>query len=145
MKNIYETVREVAALERFVDLIRAAGLQDMLSGEGPLTVFAPSNDAFGRVPGRTAEETFGDPDRLRAVMRDHIVRARITAADIRQQGQTRVATAGGDPIAVAWSPDERRIVVHDARVVQADIAAKNGIVHIVDYPVGLALGEAHAR
>lgn len=134
MKNIYETVREAAELERFVDAVRAAGLQDLLSGDGPFTVFAPTNEAFGTAGGR-----------FRAVMRNHIVRARITAADIRQQGTMQVGTVGGDRIAVAWSPDAGRFTVEDARILQADIAATNGVIHIVDYLIRPAAVETAAR
>ncbi|MDN7025986.1 fasciclin domain-containing protein [Methanoculleus sp. FWC-SCC1] len=134
MKNIYETAREAAELTRFVDAVRAAGLQDLLSGEGPFTVFAPTNEAFGKVSGR-----------FRPAMQNHVVRARISTADIRQQGTMRIGTVGGDAIAVAWSPDAGQLTVEDARIIQADIAATNGVIHIVDYLIRPAAVETAAR
>lgn len=122
-----DTLARDPQLSTFNRLVAQAGLTDELRGSGPLTVFAPSDDAFKAVPAKTMEALAADPAQLKAVLRYHVVDGRVAAADVkigpaktRQGASLALAKAGGF------------VTVDDAVVQQADIPATNGVAHIVD-------------
>lgn len=125
-KSLAEITGGAAIFSQLQEAIKAAGAEAMLGGEGPYTVFAPSNDAFARVPQERLEALMSDPDALRDVLAAHIVAGRLSATDM-MQGRT-AATLSGEPLQVGV---EGNLKVGDATVTQS-IVANNGIVHVID-------------
>ncbi len=108
--------------------LQAAGLVDVLKGEGPFTVFAPTDEAFAKLPAGTVEALLKDVPRLKQVLLYHVVPGSVTA---RQVAALRKATTlqGGD-VAIAVTGDG--VTVNGARVVSADVKAANGVIHVID-------------
>ena len=125
--SVAETVATNPQLSTLNGLVAKAGLTDTLKAGGPYTVFAPSNAAFAKVPAKTMDELAKDPAKLKSVLTYHVVPAKVMAADVKN-GNTK--SANGANLALSKSGDY--VTVDDAMVETADIAATNGIVHIVD-------------
>lgn len=125
--SVADTIARDPQLSTLNTLVAQAGLADSLKAAGPLTVFAPTNDAFKAVPARTMDELAHDPARLKAVLNYHVVAARLTSADVKNGN---VRTAQGGNLAVFKSGGF--VTVEDAMVTHADIVASNGVVHAVD-------------
>ena len=122
-----DTLAREPQLSTFNRLAAQAGLTEELRAAGPLTVFAPSDDAFKAVPAKTMEALAADPAQLKAVLSYHIIDGRMAAADVRQGG-AKSHQGGNLALAKAGS----FITVDDAVVQQADIGATNGVAHVVD-------------
>lgn len=126
-----KTVAEVAAttpeLSTLNKLINDAGLTATLSGPGPYTVFAPSNEAFKAVPVKTMEALAADKTKLVALLNYHVVPGQLTSADIKN-GPAKTLQGGN----LALSRSGTFVTVEDAVVTQADVPASNGVVQIVD-------------
>jgi uncharacterized surface protein with fasciclin (FAS1) repeats len=108
-------------------LINEAGLADTLRGSGPFTVFAPSDEAFETVPAATLAELAKDKERLRAVLTYHVVPGKLTAAEIKTAAIKSVNGAN-----LALSKAGTFVTVEEAVVQTADVAATNGVVHVID-------------
>jgi uncharacterized surface protein with fasciclin (FAS1) repeats len=128
MRNIVETARESGQFSTFVQAIQASGLEERLSEEGPFTVFAPNDDAFGNIPIEEFTELIDDKKRLSKVLFYHIVQDRLTAENL-QKIEYLQTLEGGELEIVA---SEERLKVNDAQVIQADIECSNGIIHVVN-------------
>ena len=126
------TIVDVAAangsFETLVEAVRAAGLVETLSGEGPFTVFAPTDEAFSKLPEGTLEELLNAPERLARVLTYHVVPGRVTAADV--QGIDSAETVAGPSLSI--SSEYGSVKVDDATVVEADVMASNGVIHVID-------------
>ena len=132
-KNIAELAIATPQLSTLLAAVKAAGLVDTLAGEGPFTVFAPTNAAFAKVPKDALNSLLADKEALTAVLLRHVVpSAALTAQDV-PVGKTDVKTAGGEEITVTR---EKYIKVKssagEAGVVAFDVLATNGVVHLVD-------------
>ncbi len=122
-----------------VTAVKAAGLVETLSGKGPFTLFAPTNEAFAALPKGTVEALLKPENReaLRKVLTYHVVSGNVMAKDLRSG---KVTTVAGSTVAV--KVQRGQVGVNNATVVKADIAAKNGIIHVIDkvlLPPDLAL------
>lgn len=126
--NIVEVAVEAGTFQTLVAAIQAAGLVETLSGEGPFTVFAPTDEAFAQLPEGTIEALLADVDALREILTYHVVPGRVTAAQVVQLDEA--TTVQGGTVSISTSGDTVRI--NDARVVTADIEASNGIIHVID-------------
>ncbi len=102
-------------------------MTDALNGEGPFTVFAPSNEAFKAVPAKTMETLGKDPASLKAVLSFHVVPSRLPAAAITNG---KLTSLDGSPLTTSRAGEF--VTIEDALVTRADIAARNGVVHLVD-------------
>lgn len=126
-----QTIAEIAAgspdFSTLAGLLQAAGLAEMLASEGPLTLFAPTNDAFAAVPQPILDYLASDADALRRVLAYHIVPGAVLAADLAA-GET--ASVEGSPVTVSVS--DTGVTVDQARVTATDIAASNGVIHALD-------------
>lgn len=124
-------IAEVAArtpeLSTLARLIGDAGLSDTLRAAGPYTVFAPSNEAFKAVPAATMQELAGNKVLLKSVLTFHVVPGKLTAAEVKTGN---VKTVQGANVALAKSGTF--VTVEDAVVIQADVDATNGVVHVID-------------
>ncbi len=125
-KNIIDTARE-AGFETLVAAIDGAGLGATLAGEGPFTVFAPSEEAFAQLPEGTVEALLLEPDTLAKVLTYHVVPGRVTAADV--DGPATASTVNGEQLTISI---DGAIHVDGAQVLSADIEASNGVIHAID-------------
>jgi uncharacterized surface protein with fasciclin (FAS1) repeats len=123
-----ETIANNPQLSTLNSLIVKAGLVDTLKGTGPFTVFAPTNEAFAKVPAKTLADIGADPARLRAVLTYHVIPAKVMAADIKNN--SNVKTFNGANVGVSKAGEF--VTVEDGMVQKADLNATNGVVHIID-------------
>ncbi len=125
--TVADTLARNPDLSTLAGLMRDAGLADALAGAGPVTVFAPTNDAFKAVPAKTLEDLRKDPARLKAVLSYHVLPARVTAAGV---SNASVKTLQGSTLAISRAGTF--VTVEDAMVQNADMVATNGVVHTID-------------
>ncbi len=108
--------------------VLAAGLEDALSGEGPFTVFAPTDDAFAALPAGTVEALLNDIPSLTAILTYHAVSGQALSTDL-SDGQ-KIATLNGTDVTVTINANG--VFINNAKVTIADILADNGVVHVID-------------
>lgn len=130
----YTVVDKAAADGNFSTLIaavEAAGLQDVLSGHGPFTVFAPTDAAFAALPAGTVESLLKPEniDQLKAILIYHVVPKNVMSSQIRN-GDNFIKTVGGNTLNVEKEYDE--VMIGSAKVVAVDIKASNGVIHVID-------------
>lgn len=126
-KDIVETAVAAGSFESLVAAVKAAGLVETLKGDGPFTVFAPSDEAFARIPAAELEALMADREKLRAVLTYHVVAGKVTSKEVT--GLDGATTVQGQVVSIDAGDGVR---VDGARVVQADIEASNGIIHVID-------------
>lgn len=125
--TVADTIARDPQLSTLNGLLQKAGLADTLKAAGPYTVFAPTNEAFGKVPAKTLDDLGKDPARLKEVLSYHVLPAKVTAAQVKN-GNAKTAQGANVALAKAGS----FVTVEEAMVETADIAAANGVVHRVD-------------
>ena len=126
-KNIVDTMIDTGDFTTLAAAINAAGLGPELAAKGPFTVFAPTDEAFKKLPAGAYDSLLKDAGKLKAVLKYHVVSGYFMARDLRSG---EVATLQGTPLTAAVSTADVR--VNEARVTKADIVATNGIVHAID-------------
>jgi len=128
-----ETVVAIAAgnpdFSTLVAAVKAAGLVETLNGTGPFTIFAPTNEAFAKLPAGTVEGLLKPENKakLAAVLTYHVVAGKVLAADVKP-GVVKTVQ-GGDLVVKA---DYGKVTVNGANVVKTDIVGKNGVIHVID-------------
>jgi uncharacterized surface protein with fasciclin (FAS1) repeats len=125
--TIADTAARTPQLSTLAKLISDAGLAETLRGEGPFTVFAPSDDAFKAVPAATLQALSADKELLKSVLTFHVLPGKFSAADVKTGNAKTVQGAN-----VALSKSGSFVTVEDAVVTQADVMASNGVVHVID-------------
>ncbi len=125
-KDIVDTAVAAGSFKTLVTAVQAAGLVDTLKGKGPFTVFAPTDEAFAKIPKADLDALLKDKAKLTAVLTYHVVPGKVMAKDVKagkvktvQGGELTVSTTGG-------------VKVDNANVVKTDIAADNGVIHVID-------------
>jgi uncharacterized surface protein with fasciclin (FAS1) repeats len=125
-KDIVDTAVSAGSFKTLVAAVQAAGLVDTLKGPGPFTVFAPSDEAFAKIPKAQLDALLQDKAKLTAVLTYHVVPGKVMAQDVKagkvktvQGGEITVGTTGG-------------VTVNNAKVVATDVAASNGVIHVID-------------
>jgi uncharacterized surface protein with fasciclin (FAS1) repeats len=128
--DIVDTAVKAGSFSTLVAAVKAAGLVDTLKGDGPFTVFAPTDEAFAKLPEGTVENLLKpeNVEQLRAVLTYHVVSGKVMAAEV--VGLSSAKTVQGPSVTVATEGDTVRI--DGAQVVQADIEAANGVIHVID-------------
>ena len=126
--DIVETAVGTGCFETLLAAVQKAGLAKALKGEGPLTVFAPTDDAFARLPEGALEELLADEEKLTSLLRLHVVPARVEASTLGSYAA--IKTLGGESLEVDTS--SVGIKIGSAYVVEADIATSNGVIHAID-------------
>jgi uncharacterized surface protein with fasciclin (FAS1) repeats len=126
-KNIVDTAIAAGNFTTFAAGVKAAGLTDVLSAKGPFTVFAPTDEAFRKLPSGAWDGLLKDQGKLKAVLNYHVISGHFMVRDVKSG---EVMTLQGSTLTVAASPAEVR--VNGARITQPDLAATNGIVHSID-------------
>ncbi len=128
--DIVDTAVKAEVFQTLVAAVTAAGLVDTLKGDGPFTVFAPNDEAFSKLPAGTVEDLLKPEnlDQLVAVLTYHVVPRKILASDI--MGTNEVVTVEGSTVTVKKSYGT--VTIDQAKVIQANIEAKNGVIHVID-------------
>jgi uncharacterized surface protein with fasciclin (FAS1) repeats len=127
-KDIVDTAVAAGDFNTLVTAVKAAGLVETLKGEGPFTVFAPTDAAFAKVPKDTLNALLADKAALTDVLTYHVVAGKIMAADAVKL--TSAATVQGQSVSIAVK--NGKVYVDGAQVVATDIKASNGVIHVID-------------
>jgi uncharacterized surface protein with fasciclin (FAS1) repeats len=125
--NIVEVAVGAGSFETLVTAVKAAGLVETLQGEGPFTVFAPTDEAFAKIPTDQLDALLADKEALTAVLTYHVVPGKVMAADV--VGMDSATTVQGGSITIDTSDG---VKVDGANVVKTDIEASNGVIHVID-------------
>ncbi len=127
-KDIVDTAIEAGSFNTLVTAVQAAGLVETLKGEGPFTVFAPTDEAFAAIPEADLNALLADTEQLTAVLTYHVVAGKVMAADV--VGLDSATTVQGSDIDITVS--DAGVMVDGANVVQTDIETSNGVIHVID-------------
>ena len=127
MKNIVEIAAASDQFKTLVTAVKAAGLVDTLKGDGPFTVFAPTDDAFAKLPQGTVEGLLKDLPKLKSVLTYHVVAGKVMAKDVA--GVKSAKTVQGGELHVDAN---HGVKINNATVTTADIEASNGVIHVID-------------
>jgi uncharacterized surface protein with fasciclin (FAS1) repeats len=127
--DIVDTAVESGSFNTLVAAVKAAGLVDALKGDGPFTVFAPSDEAFAKLPEGTVESLLlpENKSKLVAILTYHVVSGKILSSDVKTG---RVETLQGSQLRV--SKKKGALMVDQARIVATDVTASNGVIHVID-------------
>ena len=128
--DIVDTAVSAGSFKTLVAAVQAAGLADTLKGPGPFTVFAPTDEAFAKLPAGTVEDLLKpeNKDKLVKILTYHVVPGKVMAADVAGK-KTMAKSVEGSEITVDGS---NGVMVDNAKVVTADVAADNGVIHVID-------------
>jgi uncharacterized surface protein with fasciclin (FAS1) repeats len=126
--DIVDTAVADGRFTTLVAAVKAAGLVETLKGETPYTVFAPTDEAFAKLPPGTVEGLLEDTPALRNILLYHVVPGKVMSSEVVKLGRADTALGKGVMIKVA----ENKVMVNDAEVVIPDIEASNGVVHVID-------------
>ncbi|MDF2231395.1 fasciclin domain-containing protein [Albimonas sp. CAU 1670] len=127
-KTIVEIAVENGNFTTLVAAVKEAGLVETLSGEGPFTVFAPTDAAFEALPEGALDQLLADPEALKEVLTYHVIPAKVMSTDL-SDGMTATTVSGDD---VTITIDGDAVMVDGATVSTADIEASNGVIHVID-------------
>lgn len=125
--SVADTIAATPQLSTLNGLVMKAGLTDTLKGGGPFTVFAPTNEAFAKVPAKTMGALAADPAKLKAVLIYHVLPGKVMASEVKNGN---VKTVNGANLALSKAGEF--VTVEDGMVQQADVMATNGVVHVLD-------------
>jgi uncharacterized surface protein with fasciclin (FAS1) repeats len=129
-KTIVENAVGTKGFSTLVTAVKAAGLVDTLSGKGPFTVFAPTDEAFKKLPKGTVETLLKpeNKDKLIAILTYHVVPGKVMAADVVKLSKAKTVQGAEAKIKV----EDGKVMVDKAQVVKTDIVSKNGVIHVID-------------
>ncbi|MBD1830823.1 fasciclin domain-containing protein [Microcoleus vaginatus GB1-A2] len=127
MADIVDTAVSAGSFTTLVAAVQAAGLVDTLKGAGPFTVFAPTDEAFAKLPEGTVEALLNDIPKLTKILTYHVVSGKVMAADV--VNLTSAKTVEGSEVKIDAS---NGVKINDSTVTTADVAADNGVIHIID-------------
>jgi uncharacterized surface protein with fasciclin (FAS1) repeats len=126
-KDIVDTAVAAGSFNTLVKAVQAAGLVETLKGAGPFTVFAPTDEAFAKLPAGTLDNLLANPDQLKAVLTYHVVAGKVMAADVKpgpvktvQGSEAKISVKDGQPM------------IDKAKIVKTDIVTSNGVIHVID-------------
>ena len=127
-KNVVEIAAGNKDFSTLVAAVKAAGLAETLSGKGPFTIFAPTNEAFAKLPAGTVEDLLKPENKakLTAILTYHVVAGKVMAADVKAG---KVKTVNGAEATIAT---EGGVTIDKAKVVKTDIVGTNGVIHVID-------------
>jgi uncharacterized surface protein with fasciclin (FAS1) repeats len=127
-KDIVDTAVSAGSFTTLAKALEAAGLVETLKGKGPFTVFAPTDEAFAKLPAGTVDALLADIPKLRAILTYHVVPGKVMAADVTKMNSAK--TVNGKALTIKVAGNE--VMVNEAKVVKTDIAAANGVIHVID-------------
>ncbi|MEO8223837.1 MAG: fasciclin domain-containing protein [Gammaproteobacteria bacterium] len=128
--DIVETAAAAGSFNTLVAAVKAAGLVEALKGPGPLTVFAPTDAAFAKLPAGTLDDLLkpANKEKLKGILLYHVVSGKVMSADLK--GTVTPATLEGAKLTIVASASG--VTVNGAKVTTADVAASNGVIHVID-------------
>ena len=126
-KDIVDTAVSAGSFNTLVTAVKAAGLVDTLKGDGPFTVFAPTDEAFSQMPQDKLQALLADKKALTEVLTYHVVPGKVTSADVMKLSSAK--TVQGQSVKIDTM---HGVKVDNAKVTQADIMASNGVIHVID-------------
>jgi uncharacterized surface protein with fasciclin (FAS1) repeats len=126
--DIVETAVAAGSFKTLAAALQAAGLVDALKGDGPFTVFAPTDEAFAKLPAGTVEALLQDKAKLTAILTYHVVAGAVPASEVVKLNSA--TTLNGANVKITTM--DGKVMVNNAHVVKADIKATNGIIHVID-------------
>ena len=129
-KDLIETAQDAGTFTVLLAAVKATGLTPLLTGKGPITLFAPTDDAFSKLPKATLQGLFSpeNKEKLKDILAYHIVMGKVTSRDVLGKRLEAVTAEGGTLLI----DGNRGITVDDARVIKADIVADNGFIHVIE-------------
>ena len=126
-QDIVDTAVAAGSFDTLVTAVKAAGLVETLKGEGPFTVFAPTDEAFAKLPEGTLEALLADKAKLTAILTYHVVPGKVMAADVVKLSSAK--TVQGQSVTINAA---NGVQIDGANVVKADIETSNGVIHVID-------------
>jgi uncharacterized surface protein with fasciclin (FAS1) repeats len=130
MHDIIDTAVSAGTFKTLAAAVTAAGLVDTLKGTGPFTVFAPSDEAFAKLPAGTVESLLKDIPKLTGILTYHVVAGKVMAADVMTMDGKTAATVNGGLLKISTTGGVK--LNGDVNVVATDIACTNGVIHVID-------------
>jgi len=127
-EDIVDTAVAAGSFNTLAKALQATGLVDTLKSAGPFTVFAPTDEAFAKLPAGTLEGLLVDTEKLKVILLYHVVAGKVMAADV--VGLKSAKTVEGSSIKVSVNGD--KVMVDGANVLKTDILASNGVIHVID-------------
>ena len=129
MADIVDTAVKAGSFNTLVAAVKAAGLVDTLKGAGPFTVFAPTDEAFAKLPDGTVDALLKDIPKLKKILTYHVVSGKVKTADFSLTLRAATTVEGSD---VKIDASNGSVKVNDATVSTPDVGADNGVIHIID-------------
>ncbi|MEZ5354379.1 MAG: fasciclin domain-containing protein [Bryobacteraceae bacterium] len=128
--DIVDTAVAAGSFQTLVTAVKAAGLVETLKGPGPFTVFAPTDEAFAKLPAGTVESLLKPENKAKlvSILTYHVVAGNVMAADVVKLRHAKTVQGGNVNIKAAAG----QVMIDDARVIKTDIAASNGVIHVID-------------
>ncbi len=129
-KDIVDTAVAAGSFETLVAAVKAAELVDVLKSKGPFTVFAPTDDAFKKIPADTLKELLKpeNKEKLQAILKFHVVSGKVMAADVVKLAKAK--TVEGSDVMIKVDGDT--VMIGNAKVLKTDIPCANGVIHVID-------------
>lgn len=127
-KDIVDTAVAAGSFTTLVTAVKAAGLVDTLKGKGPFTVFAPTDEAFAKLPEGTLASLLKDTEKLKAILLYHVVAGKVMAADVVKLSSAK--TVEGQEVKIMVNGGS--VMINDANVTKTDIETSNGVIHVID-------------
>lgn len=127
-KDIITVAVEAGNFKTLATALTEAGLIETLKGKGPFTVFAPTDEAFAKLPAGTVEGLLKDKEALKKILLYHVVSGNVTSSDVVKLSSAK--TVEGSDIKIKTK--DGKVMINDAKVISADIKASNGVIHVID-------------
>ena len=125
-KDIVDTAQSAGSFNTLVVALKTAGLVETLKGKGPFTVFAPNDAAFAKIPNEQLDALLADKGKLTKVLTYHVVAGKVMSGDVKAGA---VKTVEGSNLTISTTGG---VMVDQAKVIKTDIAASNGVIHVID-------------
>lgn len=126
-QDIVDTAIAAGSFNTLVEAVQAAGLVETLKGEGPFTVFAPTDEAFAKLPEGTLESLLKDKEKLAAILTYHVVPGKVMSSDVVKLSSAKTVQGQSVEISIA-----NGVQINGANVVKTDIETSNGVIHVID-------------
>ena len=126
--DVVDTAVSAGNFTTLVASVKAAGLVDTLKGPGPFTVFAPTDEAYAKLPAGTVDGLLKDPGKLKQILTYHVVAGKVMAADVMKMKMAKTVEGSSARIVARGG----KVMVDHATVVKADIECDNGVIHVID-------------
>ncbi len=127
-KDIVTVAVEAGNFKTLATALTEAGLIETLKGKGPFTVFAPTDEAFAKLPAGTLEGLLKDKEALKKILLYHVVSGNVTSSDVVKLSSSK--TVEGSEIKIKTK--DGKVMINDAKVISADVKASNGVIHVID-------------